>query len=192
MQKKQSYSTSEVARFCHVTADTIRKWALADRIEVFKTPGGHRRIRHEELLRFLRDNGIPIHPDLQATHRRILIIDDDQASVAIIRRFLDRLRPQCEVEEATDGFLAGYRLATFRPEVIFLSLSMASMDGVLTCQRIKALPEHSSAQIVAVGSASDHGMNGRAAEIGAAIILRRPFTPDDLRRGLAKVGVEVS
>ena len=64
MEQKQSFSTSEVAKYCHVTADTIRKWAEAGRITVFKTPGGHRRIRREDLISFLRENGIPLHPDL--------------------------------------------------------------------------------------------------------------------------------
>lgn len=192
MQKKQSYSTSEVARYCHVTADTIRKWALADRIEVFKTPGGHRRIRYEELLRFLRENDIPLHPDLQDAQQRILIIDDDQTSSAIIRRFLDRVRKRIEVEEAADPFLAGHRLATFRPDVIFLNLSMGGLDGLLTCQRIKALPEHAGARIIAIGSQHDSVLNGRAMEIGVAVVMRKPFTPDDLRRSLAKAGVEVN
>ncbi|MCK5861143.1 MAG: excisionase family DNA-binding protein, partial [Candidatus Hydrogenedentes bacterium] len=48
MEAKQSFSTSEVARYCHVTADTIRKWAEAGRLRVFKTPGGHRRIHRED------------------------------------------------------------------------------------------------------------------------------------------------
>ena len=192
MLKKQSYSTSEVARFCHVTADTIRKWALADRIEVFKTPGGHRRIRHEELLRFLRENAIPIHPELQDPYQRILIIDDDQGSAAIIRRFLDRVRRRVEIEEATDAFLAGYRLATFKPDVVFLSLAMAGVDGLLTCQRIKAMAEHANTRIIVMGSGQDSSVNGRAMEIGVSLVMRKPFSPDDLRRGLAKVGVEVS
>ena len=55
METKQSFSTSEVAKYCHVTADTIRKWAEANRITVFKTPGGHRRIRRDDLIRFLRE-----------------------------------------------------------------------------------------------------------------------------------------
>ena len=31
-----------------------------------------------------------------------------------------------------------------------------------------------------------------ALENGAALCLRKPFTPDDLRRALARVGVEVN
>jgi len=192
MQKKQSYSTSEVARFCHVTADTIRKWALAGRIEVFKTPGGHRRIRHEELMRFLRDNDIPIHAELQEARQRILIVDDDAASVALIRRFLERTRVPYEVEEVSDGFMAGHRLATFRPDVLFLSLDMAGWDGAQTCQRIKAMPEHSRMRVIAMGSGQEGASNGKASDFGASLLMRKPFAPDDLRRGLARVGVEVN
>ena len=73
MESKQSFSTSEVAKYCHVTADTIRKWAEAGRIQVIKTPGGHRRIRRDDLVRFLRENNIPVHGDLDNSGVKILV-----------------------------------------------------------------------------------------------------------------------
>jgi len=79
METPQSFSTSEVAQYCHVTADTIRKWAEAGKIKVFKTPGGHRRIRREDLIRFLRENNMPIHEDLDNSGSRVLIVDDEKA-----------------------------------------------------------------------------------------------------------------
>jgi CheY-like chemotaxis protein len=32
----------------------------------------------------------------------------------------------------------------------------------------------------------------RVVELGAVMLIQKPFTPDDLRRALAKVGVEVN
>ena len=110
MESKQSFSTSEVAKYCHVTADTIRKWAEAGRIHVFKTPGGHRRIRRDDLVRFLRENKIPIHEDLDNAGIRVLVVDDEKAVVSVIRRFLERSQTPFQIEVALDGFEAGSRL----------------------------------------------------------------------------------
>ena len=103
METKQSFSTSEVARYCHVTADTIRKWAEAGRIQVFKTPGGHRRIRREDLIRFLRENSIPVHEDLDNSGVKILVVDDEKAVISVIRRFLERSKTPFQIEVAMDG-----------------------------------------------------------------------------------------
>lgn len=192
METKQSFSTSEVARYCHVTADTIRKWAEAGRITVFKTPGGHRRIRREDLIRFLRENDIPIHSDLSDDGVKVLVVDDEKAVISVIRRFLERCQTSFEVNVAMDGFEAGHQVGTFRPHVVFLDLRLPGIDGFEVCQRIKASPDGAATSIIAMTGYYEADVASRIVELGAAMCLRKPFTPDDLRRALSKVGVEVS
>jgi excisionase family DNA binding protein len=192
MEMKQSFSTSEVAKYCHVTADTIRKWAEAGRIHVFKTPGGHRRIRREDLIQFLRENNIPVHTDLSNLGVRILIVDAEQAVVSVIRRFLERAQSSFQVEEANDGYQAGHQVATFRPDVVFFDLTLPGVDGVEVVRRIKSSPEDSAMQLIAMDANEDGETARQAVESGALLCLKKPFTPDDLRRALAKVGVEVN
>lgn len=192
MEMKQSFSTSEVAKYCHVTADTIRKWAEAGRIKVFKTPGGHRRIRREELLRFLRENNIPVHADLSSSGVRVLIVDEDPAVVNVVSRFLERAQNNFIVATATDGFDAGYQIATFRPDVVFLHVGLSGVDGLDVCRRIKGTSEAANSHIIALVGAQDGGAAEYAQERGATVTLRKPFSPDDLRRSLARVGVEVT
>lgn len=191
MESKQSFSTSEVAKYCHVTADTIRKWAEAGRIHVFKTPGGHRRIRRDDLVRFLRENKIPIHEDLDNAGIRVLVVDDEKAVVSVIRRFLERSQTPFQIEVALDGFEAGHQVASFRPNVIFLDLRLPGMDGFEVCRRIKSDPDTNSSHIIAMTGYYEGDVAQRIVEMGASLLLQKPFTPDDLRRALAKVGVEV-
>lgn len=192
MESKQSFSTSEVAKYCHVTADTIRKWAEAGRIHVFKTPGGHRRIRRDDLVRFLRENKIPIHEDLDNAGIRVLVVDDEKAVVSVIRRFLERSRTPFQIEVAADGFEAGHQIATFRPNVVFLDQRLPGMDGFEVCRRIMADEESSNCQIIAMTGYYEGDVAERIISMGAAMLMQKPFTPDDLRRALAKVGVEVN
>ena len=192
METKQSFSTSEVATYCHVTADTIRKWAEAGRIRVFKTPGGHRRIRREDLIQFLRENSIPIHSDLQDSGVKILVVDDEKAVLSVIRRFLERSKTSFQVEVAMDGYDAGHQVATFKPDVVFLDLRLPGIDGFEVCQRIKSAPENVATSVIAMTGYYEGEAVNRVIELGASMCLQKPFTPDDLRRALAKVGVEVN
>jgi len=192
METKQSFSTSEVAKYCHVTADTIRKWAEAGRIHVFKTPGGHRRIRRDDLVRFLRENNIPVHLDLDNSGVKILVVDDEKAVISVVRRFLERARTPFQIEIALDGYSAGHQMATFRPNVVFLDLRLPGLDGFEVCRRIKSDPETSGAHVIAMTGYYEGDVAQRVIDLGAAALLQKPFTPDDLRRALAKVGVEVT
>jgi len=192
MEIKQSFSTSEVAKYCHVTADTIRKWAEAGRITVFKTPGGHRRIRREDLIQFLRENSIPIHGDLNAAGVRILLIDPERTVAQVVKRLLERARTPFHVESAHDAFDAGRLVASFHPDVVFIDLRLAGIDPLEVLRRVKDIPELSATRMIGVAAAEDKDLANRAIEHGAAATLTKPFTPDDLRRVLAKVGVEVS
>jgi excisionase family DNA binding protein len=192
METKQSFSTSEVAKYCHVTADTIRKWAEAGRIQVFKTPGGHRRIRREDLVRFLRENSIPIHQELDNSGTKILVVDDEKSVISVIRRFLERAQTPFQIEVAMDGFEAGHHVATYKPDVIFLDLRLPGLDGFEVCRRIKADKETASTHIIAMTGYYEGDVAQRILDLGAIMLLQKPFTPDDLRRALAKVGVEVN
>lgn len=191
MEMKQSYSTSEVARFCHVTPDTIRKWAEAGRIQVFKTPGGHRRIRREDLLRFLRENNIPIHAELDNAAVKFLVVDGEKPTALVIRRFLERSQKPFQLEVAGDGYDAGHQVATFHPDIVFLDLSLSGCDGLDVCRRIKAAPEHPNIRVIAMTTPEDTAPVDRILEHGASACLSKPFSPDDLRKALAKVGVEL-
>lgn len=192
MESKQSFSTSEVAKYCHVTADTIRKWAEAGRITVFKTPGGHRRIRREDLIRFLRENSIPLHGDLNEDGVKVLVVDDEKSIVALIQRFLDRSKTPFEVRTAMDGFEVGRQMGTFHPNVVFLDIRLPGIDGYEVCRRIKAQEDGQAINVIAMTGYHDSDVEKRILDLGAAVCLPKPFTPDDLRKALAKVGVSIS
>src|SRR5262249_11452468 len=132
-----------------------------------------------------------IHEDLDNAGIRVLVVDDEKAVVSVIRRFLERSQTPFQIEVALDGFEAGHQIATFRPNVIFLDLRLPGMDGFEVCRRIKADPDTSASHIIAMTGYYEGDVAQRIVEIGASLLMQKPFTPDDLRRALAKVGVEV-
>lgn len=193
MEQKQSFSTSEVAKFCHVTADTIRKWAEAKRIKVFKTPGGHRRIRRDDLIVFMCENNIPLNDELSTSGTKILLIDSDQSLFAIVKRFLDHSGSEFEIEVAADGFEAGRQIGVFRPKVVFLDMAMPGINGAEVCRQIKLAQGNGiEAKIIATTTQYTEEIAQNYIDMGASFCLRKPFTPDDLRHALAMIGIETT
>jgi CheY-like chemotaxis protein len=91
-----------------------------------------------------------------------------------------------------DGYDAGHQVAAFKPDVIFLDLRLPGLDGFEVCRRIKSSPETAHVYVVAMTGYYEGDVANRVIELGATMLLQKPFTPDDLRRALAKVGVEVN
>ncbi|HEY0427734.1 MAG TPA: B12-binding domain-containing protein [Pyrinomonadaceae bacterium] len=76
MPDSRSLTTREVARLCHVSDATVKRWEDDGLLKSERTSGGHRRFRAEEIARFQRRQGLGIkrcHGDasiLTATARR--------------------------------------------------------------------------------------------------------------------------
>ena len=189
---RESFSTSDVARYCHVTPDTIRKWAEAGRIRVFKTPGGHRRIRREDLLRFLQGNQIPLHPDLLGGMTSFLVIAPDQAPIDAIREFLEKSQIPFQLAVAMDSFDAGRHAAGVKPDVVFLDLQMRAPDASEICRRLRSLPDLDATTVIGLESSGDGYSAAEIAEHGVSLCVRKPINAEELRSVLAQAGVQVS
>ena len=66
MESKQTFTTGEVADLIHVHQTTVIDWMDKGLMEGYRTPGGHRRIQREALLRFLATQRMPIPAPLRA------------------------------------------------------------------------------------------------------------------------------
>lgn len=170
----QALTTGQVARRCRVSHQTAYVWAREGRLPGYQTPGRHGRVEVEEFQQFLRQHGMPAYPrlDLEA-RQRVLVVGDEEAVVATVRRGLSKLG--YETEGAKDGFEAVLGLGRFRPQAVVVDLVMPGLDGFELCQAIRANPD---TQEVAVVMLTGHGSpeNQRHAQAcGADVWLAKPY-----------------
>jgi excisionase family DNA binding protein len=185
MSEKQVYTTFEAARLCHVSPLSIINWVNAGRLNAFRTPGGHRRIRREDLARFMRDNGLPLPDELRegSGRRRVLIVDDERSICELLAGHLStRAERPCEVATASDGFEAGRLVASFRPDVVVVDLRMPGLDGFQVCRTIKADPESSKTVVIAMTGYHSPETEARILECGAVRCFAKPVDPVELAR----------
>ena len=180
MREKSVFTTFEAAKLCHVSPLSIINWVNAGRLPAFRTPGGHRRIRRDDLARFMRENGIPLPEDLRdgSGRPRVLVVDDEASIREVIAASLaSRPTQPYEVMTAADGFEAGRLVATFRPDVVLLDLRMPGLDGFQVCRTIKADPETSSTIVIALTGYHTPDTEARIVECGAVRCLAKPIEP---------------
>lgn len=179
---KSVFTTFEAAKICHVSPLSIINWVNAGRLAAFRTPGGHRRIRRDDLVRFMRENGMPLPEELRegSGRPRVLVVDDEPAIRDVIAEHLTLRAKPYEVMTAANGFEAGRMVATWRPDVVLLDLRMPGLDGFQVCRTIKADPETSSTVVLAMTGYYTPETEARILECGALRCFAKPVEPSAL------------
>ena len=182
MAKKAVFTTFETAKLCHVSPLSIINWVNAGRLPAFRTPGGHRRIRREDLVLFMRDNGMPVPDELRdgSGRPRVLVVDDEASIREVLSEHLTARSKAYEVMTAADGFEAGRLVATFRPDVVLLDLRMPGMDGFQVCRTIKADPDSSRTVVIAMTGYYTPETEAKILECGALRCVAKPVEPSTL------------
>jgi len=182
MREKAVFTTFEAAKLCHVSPLSIINWVNAGRLPAFRTPGGHRRIRREDLVRFMRENGIPIPEDLRdgSGRTRVLVVDDEASIREVLAEHLSTRAHPYEAMTAADGFEAGRLVVTFRPDAVLLDLRMPGLDGFQVCRTIKADPETATTIVIAMTGYHTPETEARILECGAVRCVAKPVEPSTL------------
>jgi excisionase family DNA binding protein len=146
---------------------TVINWTKDGSLKAYRTKGGHRRIKKNDLEEFLRKHKIPV-----SLKPKILIVDDEEAIRDGLKELFESL--DYEVHVAGDGFSGGLLIEKNRPEVVILDLIMPGVDGFGVCERIRE-QEHlrHTKVIVLTGYPSQENIE-RAKKSGAARVLAKP------------------
>jgi len=134
----RSYGTHDVARFCQVSPPTVGRWIEGGKLPGFTTGGGHRRVWENDLVVFLRRHNIPVPAALNASHAQtFLIAVEGDAPRRAVRAALEASLPGFAVLDAADGFDAGHKIASARPALAVLDVSLPGMDGRRICRALR-------------------------------------------------------
>lgn len=178
---KDTYSTHDVAKICCVTPTTVIRWIEDGLIPAFKTVGGHRRVRREDLERVCRERNIPFNVPTGTEVGRILVVDDEPVVLDLVRDVVKELDHKFEVEVAKDAFDAGRLVVSFRPQLIFLDLMMPGVDGFEVCSRLKKDAATTNTEIIAITGYYTEANMDRILSAGAAACLKKPLDVTEVR-----------
>ncbi|MBK6916381.1 MAG: response regulator [Deltaproteobacteria bacterium] len=179
---KDTYSTHDVAKICCVTPTTVIRWIEDGLIPAFKTVGGHRRVRRDDLERVCRERAIPFNLPTGTEVGRILVVDDEPVVLDLVRDVVKELNHKFDVEVAKDAFDAGRLVVAFRPQLIFLDLMMPGVDGFEVCHRLKKDPATANTEVIAITGYYTETNTERILGAGAAACLRKPLDVAEVRR----------
>jgi len=173
---KTIYTTHEVSRLLHVTPRSVSNWIEQNLLPSYRTPGGHRRIRREDLLAFLRKHQIPTPASLVEGKFSVLIVDDEEEIVSIAKAYFQG-QGGYEISSASDGITALIEVGRIKPDLLILDIRIPGVDGVEVCRRIKADPGNKTA-IIAISGVADTERN--ILQAGADAFMAKPVDLEKL------------
>ena len=171
---KDLFTTGEAADVCKVSQQTIIRCFDAGRLEGFRVPGSKfRRIPRRSLIKFMKDNNIPLDA-VDSGKRKVLIVDDDAEIVELLVDVLTR-DGRFETKTASSGYEAGIATQRFRPEVILLDYMLPDVNGNVVCQTIRKNPEFENVKIIIVSGVVKQDEIEQLLKSGAEDFIRKPF-----------------
>ncbi|MBU2574159.1 MAG: response regulator, partial [Elusimicrobia bacterium] len=139
MQEKE-FSTFDVGKICNVAHTTVINWIERKELAAHSTPGGHRRVYHNDFLAFLKKYNMRVPPELLEAEKNpgVLIVDDDAEILVMLSRAFKEHAPEFKVLTTQNGMEALMIVGREPPAVIILDVVMPDMDGLAVCKTLKA------------------------------------------------------
>ena len=111
---------------------------------------------------------------------RVLVVDDDPATVELLREFLSA--KGYEVITAGDGAEGLRRVKEERPHLILLDVQMPKMDGLEVLRRLREIDKEVS--VIMVTAANEEAIGRQAMALGAFDYIVKPLDLSYLEQSL--------
>jgi excisionase family DNA binding protein len=172
--EKDVLTTGEVAKICNVAPRTVSKWFDTGVLKGYRIPGSKdRRIPVSQLMRFMKEHGIPFD-GITSGKTRILIVDDEQEIVDVLHRALSE-QANYDVRTATNGFQAGLEADRFKPHVMLLDVHLGEADVRNIANMVRTDDDLQMTKIIAMSGKMTDGQLQTLRTTGFDGYLRKPF-----------------
>lgn len=170
-KSKRTFSTGQAAKICDVAPRTVSKWFDSGCLKGYRIPGSKdRRIPRDQLIRFLKENGMPLG-ELANQQCRVLLVGVNRV---VGGQIADLLPGVAAIESAASAFEAGVACETWKPDVVVLDLWLGRGESIEMAARIRmSLPE---SRLVALVGEDGADLPEKAFDHE----LRRPFAVEAL------------
>ena len=117
----------------------------------------------------------PIDIDARVTEGRILVVDDEEANVLLLKRTLERAG-YVDVAVTTDSRQVAELVIEFQPDLILLDLLMPHLDGFAVLEQLRSMiPEGTFLPVIVLTADITREAKQRALGSGAEDFLTKPF-----------------
>lgn len=156
---KNVLTTGDVAKICNVAPRTVSKWFDTGQLKGYRIPGSKdRRIPMSELMRFMKQHGMPTDALKGTGKMRVLLVCSDEQAGSKLAEAL-KAKADYEVKTVRTDFETGITAHKFIPHVMLLDLTNGLAASSNICKSIRSDEELQAIKILAMvntSSESEH------------------------------------
>jgi excisionase family DNA binding protein len=174
MPKKTVFTTGQVAKICQVAPRTVSKWFDTHKLKGYRIPGSQdRRIPRDSLIRFLKENKMPMGELEEEGWHKILVIGAEKL-------FIDRLKEMLPEDDdfrynvANSGFEAGIQAEGFHPDSIIIDLAMGRTEALQIAQTLRRNPNYENSLMLGLAG-EDEAEPDALTRFGFNETFKKPF-----------------
>jgi excisionase family DNA binding protein len=187
MHRRSFLTTFEISQICEVNPTTVQNWVKENKLKAFVTPGGHRRVRREHLVSFMKEFGMPVPPELQQDGHYVLIVDDDASMRDLLHSIMSVGNEGIEIAAAPGGVEALLMIGERKPELLILDIMMPGMNGFDVCRKLKSNKSTAQIKIVAISGVHDTALPEQMLKAGADLFFTKPLDVAEFRQKCLKL-----
>jgi excisionase family DNA binding protein len=170
--------TFYAAKVLGVAVATVQSLVERGELEAWRTKGGHRRISMKSLRAYIKAHGTrgttaavgAVLPKL-----RVLIVDDDEVTLEIIRSSMARwaLPIDCTViDSAIDAMLD---IGKIKPDLLISDLNIPVVDGFEFLRRLRNNPEYAGMALLVITGMSPEQIEARGGVPEDTPVISKPL-----------------
>ncbi len=175
MQRRSFFTTFEISQLCGVNPTTVQNWVKGNKLRAFQTPGGHRRIRREDLIAFMKEFGMPLPVDFMQAPPLVMIVDDEVDVLDMLEDLMKSGEQEVSIARAQSGVEALLMIGECKPNLLILDIMMPGMNGFEVCQKLKSSPGTQNIRIVAITGDHNPAVKERILSSGADLFFTKPL-----------------
>ncbi len=116
--------------------------------------------------------------EINPSENKILIVDDVQSNILLLKVILKAEKYQLEVAE--NGIQCLEKVPEFKPDLILLDVMMPDLNGFEVCERLKANPETASIPVIFLTALNNTSDIVKGFQVGGNDFISKPFNKEEL------------
>lgn len=170
---QQHLTTTAAAKKLGVSVGTVQQMVENNKLEAWKTAGGHRRITLESVERILKqDTKVLATP---ASNILVYIVEDDLLLLDAYALILENLDLPLEIRKYDNGLDAIFQIGVKFPDVLLLDLELPYIDGAELLQRLHTRHDFSGQHIIVLSGLPMNELKIKTAEFENLCLLEKPL-----------------
>ena len=128
---KNVYTTFDVAKICGANITSVKNWIREDdEVEFHETPGGHKRLKRDQLIDFLNKYDMP-NPFAERRRKHVFAFCDDPSIEGRLREHFGGVH---EYDATSDAAYALLKIGQWRPDAAIIDATLDGVDAMAVCE----------------------------------------------------------